>query len=495
MKNFLIIAATALIAFNSCKKETEQPIEECSTKQTEVKLTFGIDNLTSGGIKQTMVNDKWEATDEVGLYMLDAGTKQVLPKGNNIQLTPNGQKLVAAAPVFYPDAAVKFVAYYPYVAGDKVAKAYRLDDQSAALHQELLWSNNITDQQPTNDTVKLIFKHILAKWTLVVNIADENFTAADISNLQVSIEGAPNSVVLDPARDEVSFRILSESKLIKTYKASTAGKEVTFQALVPPFTVANTGDVQIKFQIGSETIVYNIPKPADFASSLHHLLKFTINADALHAGNNIVPRIGGSGREIVIGGGKDYDVEAPAYAVTNKVWHIVSADETISQTWSDEIHVPACNKTDITFGNSESPTSDCMKVAHCDSYYYTWTYVNQNAKTLCPDPWRVPTETDFINLDIALGGTGINRTLKAVDGAMDKLLYNIYQNVWGAEILGYQVPGGGIGAGQIKYWSSDRADNKGKNLALTPYANGDLVVAPSGLSDIWRYALAVRCVK
>jgi hypothetical protein len=63
------------------------------------------------------------------------------------------------------------------------------------------------------------------------------------------------------------------------------------------------------------------------------------------------------------------------------------------QTWSDAIQIPDCNKTDFTndYNNPQcrSYTSDKLR------YYYNWAYVNQNAATLCPSPWRVPSQADF----------------------------------------------------------------------------------------------------
>jgi hypothetical protein len=31
-------------------------------------------------------------------------------------------------------------------------------------------------------------------------------------------------------------------------------------------------------------------------------------------------------------------------------------------------------------------------------YYYNWPYVDANKATMCPDPWRVPDESDFQQL-------------------------------------------------------------------------------------------------
>jgi hypothetical protein len=62
--------------------------------------------------------------------------------------------------------------------------------------------------------------------------------------------------------------------------------------------------------------------------------------------------------------------------------------------WSDAIQIPECDKDDYDNHDTEprcrSYMSDKLR------YYYNWSYVNTNAATLCPSPWRVPSSSsDF----------------------------------------------------------------------------------------------------
>jgi hypothetical protein len=83
-----------------------------------------------------------------------------------------------------------------------------------------------------------------------------------------------------------------------------------------------------------------------------------------------------------------YAQKTPTHAASTKTWTFGN------QTWSDVIHIPACNKESFKSINTDP---------HCRSYtesgntwyYYNWAYVNKNAATLCPSPWRVPTREDF----------------------------------------------------------------------------------------------------
>lgn len=86
-----------------------------------------------------------------------------------------------------------------------------------------------------------------------------------------------------------------------------------------------------------------------------------------------------------------YAQNTPPYAASAKTWAFGD------QTWSDAIQIPACNKESFTKSDNEP---------HCRSYteggntwyYYNWEYVSRNVATMCPAPWRVPTNEDFDTL-------------------------------------------------------------------------------------------------
>jgi hypothetical protein len=67
-----------------------------------------------------------------------------------------------------------------------------------------------------------------------------------------------------------------------------------------------------------------------------------------------------------------------------------------TQTWSDRIvGAPSgCTKSD-DLGSSYSAA---LYRVYDGRYYYTWPCVYNNRSTLCPSPWRVPTQSDFSTL-------------------------------------------------------------------------------------------------
>jgi hypothetical protein len=82
------------------------------------------------------------------------------------------------------------------------------------------------------------------------------------------------------------------------------------------------------------------------------------------------------------------NIATPSCAASTRTWVFAS------RTWSDAINCSECNKS--TFENSYT-TPQCRSYTEDGKtwYYYNWIYVNQKATTLCPPPWRVPSQSDF----------------------------------------------------------------------------------------------------
>ena len=138
------------------------------------------------------------------------------------------------------------------------------------------------------------------------------------------------------------------------------------------------------------------------------------------------------------------------------------------QTWSDAIHIPECNKPSFTDSYDESHCRSYMEGGNI-RYYYNWAYVNQNAVTLCPTPWHVPTRSDF---DALVGNTN----------------YTTLINDWG---YGGRAAGTAVNAAgsYAFYWSATEFDaDKAYNLR---YFSTGLGVFYYGKTD----GFQVRCVK
>ncbi len=164
----------------------------------------------------------------------------------------------------------------------------------------------------------------------------------------------------------------------------------------------------------------------------------------------------------------------------------------ITQVWSDAVTATGCQKTTYNGGSSGAYRQDCRK--NSSSSYgdlFSWCAVVKYASTLCPAPWRVPTKDDFINLDKAMGGTGVNR-----DGVSSELpkYVGIGSNQWGGAYGGNTNPAGSTVAlgSYAQYWSQTEAiTDAGYNLRLMPSSG---YISPQSNHHKY-YGFTLRCVR
>ncbi|MCL2028367.1 MAG: hypothetical protein FWG79_07770 [Bacteroidales bacterium] len=196
---------------------------------------------------------------------------------------------------------------------------------------------------------------------------------------------------------------------------------------------------------------------------------------------------------------------------TSTIWQI--SGNGISQEWSDVVLTSNCGKTDFD-GGSDYPNynNDCREnrttelnetrptmtneggnTANYFGDLFSWCAVINHAATLCPSPWRVPTCQDFINLDIALGGTGINRDDD--DAVRDKLIAvsGDAGQFWGGAYVGLCTGTGPLGGQEsyAVYWSSSEAT---ATYARRLYFDADGFVLHQNFNSKG-FGVPLRCVR
>jgi len=163
----------------------------------------------------------------------------------------------------------------------------------------------------------------------------------------------------------------------------------------------------------------------------------------------------------------------------------------IAQVWSDAVTATHCQKTSFDAGDQVYAYfhADCRSNPDFPGDLFSWCAVARFADELCPYPWRVPSQKDFIDLDLAMGGTGQAR----VDSAF------VFENVinrWGG------APGGNSFSGRTLvrpplaeqniggyYWSLSESEDaiSGEAFVFTTTEVGTIPVG--NITFAWRFGL------
>ena len=97
------------------------------------------------------------------------------------------------------------------------------------------------------------------------------------------------------------------------------------------------------------------------------------------------------------------------YFASATIWTIPGTEGRPSQEWSDVVRAPGCNKTAFNGGFFNADCRNAENGFH--GHYFSWCMVMRFADYLCPPAqgWRVPSNDDFVSLDMNMGGTGQTR--------------------------------------------------------------------------------------
>jgi len=201
---------------------------------------------------------------------------------------------------------------------------------------------------------------------------------------------------------------------------------------------------------------------------------------------------------------------------TNNEWTIEGNG--IFQIWSDAVTATACQ--DATFNIADNHWSGGNFSANCRANLDRWGNLDQHgnirsfpgdlfswcavvrfADELCPYPWRVPTQQDFINLDIALGGTGENRNMGNW-GDPDwseywrEFVRDNYIGRWGGSHGGVYWPGHHIDmqGSTSFYWSMSYSMEWSRSSGGNLYFDSDGRIWPQSQMEKGS-GLSLRCVR
>jgi len=179
---------------------------------------------------------------------------------------------------------------------------------------------------------------------------------------------------------------------------------------------------------------------------------------------------------------KNDDVIGQVSFKTAQIWTIPAGNGAPKQEWSDVVMATGARKN--TFNGT---VADCCQNSPYGDLF-SWHAVNAYKDQLCPGDWRVPTHQDFINLDMAMGGTGNGRT------GHIPFVNEKYITLWGGTFGGDSRLNGTLESqgSWAFYWSATAAEDATDARSLQFGANGSILPKAQHTKS---YGFMVRCVR
>lgn len=256
ISNLLYMGALSTLALMSC------------TNNDDNSEWYGSEGIVfTTAIQSRVSGNTWNANDEVGIYMMNAGSGIEAATAQNKKYIAQTNGTLTAAPgngIYLPESGnVDFVAYYPYttsVSGNKLA--VNVSDQSNPAAIDLIYSNGTKGvAATTSTTIRLGFTHQLTKVTLNVT-KDE--TIETLNGLGVNIKGISTEGEFNLADGTLTATAGTNNKDVAMY-IDAQGTTATATAIILP-TAASTDQTSLNltFNLNGQSFTHTISDASIF---------------------------------------------------------------------------------------------------------------------------------------------------------------------------------------------------------------------------------------
>lgn len=256
ISNLLYMGALSTLALMSC------------TNNDDNSEWYGSEGIVfTTAIQSRVSGNTWNANDEVGIYMMNAGSGIEAATAQNKKYIAQTNGTLTAAPgngIYLPESGnVDFIAYYPYttsVSGNKLA--VNVSDQSNPTAIDLIYSNGTKGVAATTaTTISLGFTHQLTKVTLNVT-KDE--TIETLNGLGVNIKGISTEGEFNLADGTLTATAGTNNKDVAMY-IDAQGTTATATAIILP-TAASTDQTSLNltFNLNGQSFTHTISDASIF---------------------------------------------------------------------------------------------------------------------------------------------------------------------------------------------------------------------------------------
>lgn len=256
ISNLLYMGALSTLALMSC------------TNNDDNSEWYGSEGIVfTTAIQSRVSGNTWNANDEVGIYMMNAGSGiEAATAQNKKYIAQTNGTLTAASGngIYLPESGnVDFIAYYPYttsVSGNKLA--VNVSDQSNPAAIDLIYSNGTKGVAATTaTTISLGFTHQLTKVTLNVT-KDE--TIETLNGLGVNIKGISTEGEFNLADGTLTATAGTNNKDVAMY-IDAQGTTATATAIILP-TAASTDQTSLNltFNLNGQSFTHTISDASIF---------------------------------------------------------------------------------------------------------------------------------------------------------------------------------------------------------------------------------------
>lgn len=254
ISNLLYMGALSTLALVSC------------TNNDDNSEWYGSEGIVfTTAIQSRVSGNTWNANDEVGIYMMNAGgTIDAATAQNKKYIAQNNGTLTAASGngIYLPESgSVDFIAYYPYttsVSGNKIA--VNVSDQSKPAAIDLIYSNGTKGvAATTSSNISLTFTHKLSKMTINVS---KDATIETLNGLTIDMNGISTEGEFNLGNGTLTATAGTNQKDVAM---NVNAEGTTATAIILP-TAASTDQtaVTLKFNLAGKSYTYTLTDASIF---------------------------------------------------------------------------------------------------------------------------------------------------------------------------------------------------------------------------------------